>query len=122
VAAAAILFDRGRLSAQGTVMRIIELTAQDWRTVLDFYNASLAALGAPDWHGRSPDALIDSMIWGGINTVEPPYTIRIRGTQKLAKNVQEHVETIARLLGAARADFRAQRGYDVAVELESDMP
>jgi hypothetical protein len=25
----------------------------------------------------SPDAFVDSMIWGGMNSVEPPYTVQI---------------------------------------------
>jgi RNAse (barnase) inhibitor barstar len=42
-------------------MRIIELDAENWETAIDFYKALLPALGAPEWHGYSPDALIDSM-------------------------------------------------------------
>ena len=42
-------------------MRIIELDAAKWKTIIDFYDALLASLGAPEWHGKSPDALIDSM-------------------------------------------------------------
>ena len=59
-------------------MRTIRLNAENWKTVLDFYDALLAALGAPDWHGASIDAMIDSMIWGGINDVDPPYTVQIQ--------------------------------------------
>jgi len=103
-------------------MRVIELDARNWRTELDFYNALLAALGAPEWHGRNLNALTDSMIYGGINAVEPPYSIRIRGTQKLAKNVRDQLETTKRVLGAARAEFRARRGHDVEVEFEPHVP
>jgi RNAse (barnase) inhibitor barstar len=60
-------------------MRWIELDGGSWTTALDFYTALLGALGAPKGHGRNINALIDSMIWGGMNAVEPPYTIRIRG-------------------------------------------
>ncbi|MBC9884143.1 barstar family protein, partial [Bradyrhizobium sp. INPA01-394B] len=42
-----------------------------WR---DFYDALLAALGAPEGHGRNLNALIDSMVWAGMNAVEAPYT------------------------------------------------
>ena len=31
-------------------MRIIELDAAKWKTVLDFYHALLASIGAPKWH------------------------------------------------------------------------
>jgi RNAse (barnase) inhibitor barstar len=103
-------------------MRIIELDARNWRTELDFYNALLAALGAPAWHGRNLNALIDSMIYGGINAVEPPYSIRIRGTQKLAKNVRDQLDTTKQALDAARAEFHARRCHDVEVEFEPHMP
>jgi RNAse (barnase) inhibitor barstar len=106
----------------GKAMRVIELDARNWRTELDFYNALLAALGAPEWHGRNLNALTDSMIYGGINAVEPPYSIRIRGTQKLAKDVRDQLETTKRVLGAARAEFRARRGHDVEVEFEPHVP
>lgn len=53
-------------------MRVIELNAMKWKTVIDFYDALLAAIGAPAWHSKSPDALIDSMVWGGMNAAEPP--------------------------------------------------
>ena len=53
-------------------MRIIDLSATNWKSTLDFYDALLAALGAPRGHGKSVDALIDSMVWGGMNKVEPP--------------------------------------------------
>jgi len=101
-------------------MRIIELDATKWKTVIDFYNALLAAIGAPKWHGISPDALIDSMIWGGINAVEPPYTIRISGAATLPKDVHEAVELAKRVLAEGRMDYRSRRGGDVEVAIEID--
>lgn len=56
-------------------MKIIALDASGWVTALDFYDALLARLGAPHWHGTSIDALIDSMIYGNINAIEAPYRI-----------------------------------------------
>jgi RNAse (barnase) inhibitor barstar len=55
-------------------MRIIELDAHNWKTGRDFYNAIAVALNSPENHGRNFNALIDSMVWGGIDDVEPPYT------------------------------------------------
>ena len=46
-------------------MRVIELNATNWNTTDDFYNALLAAVGAPEYHGRNLKALIDSMNWAG---------------------------------------------------------
>lgn len=86
--------------------------------MLDFYDALLSALGAPAWHGRSIDALIDSMIWGGINLVEPPYLIRVRGSSRLPSDVQDHIELAKDFLLKARAEFHALRGCDVEVDFE----
>jgi hypothetical protein len=86
--------------------------------VNDFYDALLAAVGAPKEHGRSPDALIDSMVWGGMNAVEPPYTIRISGAATLPKDVRDRVETAKRALAEGRMDYQKLRGGDVEVEIE----
>ena len=101
-------------------MRIIQLDATNWKTVADFYDALLAAIGAPEWHGDSPDALIDSMIWGGINAVEPPYTIHISGAEKLPKDVSEHVELVKKALAKARLEYQRRKGGDVEVSIESE--
>ncbi|WP_374651829.1 barstar family protein [Rhizorhabdus sp.] len=61
---------------------LIQLDASEWLTPRDFYRALLAELGAPEWHGWSIDALIDSMIFGGINSVVPPYRLIVTGLSK----------------------------------------
>ncbi len=86
--------------------------------MLDFYNALLPALGAPKWHGESVDALIDSMIWGRINAIEPPYTIRIVGTQKLSKDVRDHINLVKEDLAGARKEFQERQGKDAEVNFE----
>ena len=100
-------------------MRTIELDATRWTTAWDFYNALLPALGAPTWHGQNINALIDSVIWGGINAVEPPFTIRIRHIGGSPKDVIDEVELAKHALSEARAEFRAQHGRDVDVQLET---
>jgi RNAse (barnase) inhibitor barstar len=99
-------------------MRIIELDAAKWKTVIDFYNALLPALGAPKWHGESVDALIDSAIWGRINAIDPPYTIRIVRTQNLSKNVRDHIILVKEDLAEARKEFQVRRGKDTEVNFE----
>jgi hypothetical protein len=37
-------------------MHIIDLEATGWKTPDDFYDALLPELGAPDWHGHTPNA------------------------------------------------------------------
>jgi len=77
-----------------------------------------AAIGAPKWHGQSPDALIDSMIWGGINAVGPPYMIRISGIATAPEPVREEVEVVKNVIAEARLDYRQRRGGDAAVSIE----
>jgi hypothetical protein len=103
-------------------MRIIELDATKWNTVLDFYHALLAAIGAPKWHGISPDALVDSMIWGGINAVDPPYTIRISGVSSLSKEVREEIELAKEDLANGRDYRKRHKDEDVEVSIVTDDP
>jgi RNAse (barnase) inhibitor barstar len=100
-------------------MRHIELDAKNWTSVLDFYSALLPSIGAPEWHGRNINALIDSMIWGGINRVEPPYTIRIRDVVQLPGDVRNHIELAKNALLEARAEFRIRHHRDVEVRLDT---
>lgn len=101
-------------------MRIITLNAARWRTYDDFYHSLLPSIGAPNWHGQNLNALVDSMIWGGINAVEPPYTIRIVGAAALPKNIRDHVEEARQALAEARVDYQKLRSgdIDVAIEIE----
>ena len=99
-------------------MRVIELNGENWRTILDFANALLRSLGAPDRHGASIDAMIDSMIWGEINDVKPPYAVRLVNTAGLPKEVREYLETLRGALMDARLDRRSREGHDVEVNFE----
>lgn len=70
-------------------MKTVLLDASKWKTPIDFYNALLPTLGAPEWHGRNLNALIESMIWGEINAVEPPYAVEIHSTENLPAKLCE---------------------------------
>ena len=100
------------------IVRTIELDAQGWNTALDFYDALLAAIGAPAWHGMGVNALIDSMVWGGINSVEPPYEVLIHEVQGLADNARQEVGRAEQAIEMARAEFLQRRGYDPGVSLK----
>jgi len=99
-------------------MRTIELNSRNWKVVDDFYSALLAALGAPQGHGHNVNAIIDSMVWGGMNTVTPPYTIRISGIEGLSKDVRDEIDMAVRAIADGRRDFQRLRGDDVAIEFE----
>jgi RNAse (barnase) inhibitor barstar len=102
-------------------MRIIELEASHWKSSLDFYNALLVALGAPHDHGRNINALIDSMFYGGINKIDPPYTIRIRGGDNLPTDVREEIKSEVDLLQRAREQIFAPGGGDAKVWFDTDL-
>jgi hypothetical protein len=102
-------------------MRIIELDASGCTTVLSFYDALLAAIEAPHWHGHSIDALIDSMVWGDINGIEGPYRIHVTGSRARSAEVQAEILLIAQCLMEGRADHsrRGRTDMDVALEVIS---
>ena len=99
-------------------MRTITLDASKWEEPLDFYDAILPALGAPEWHGRNLNALTESMVWGEINTIEPPYTVQIVATKNLSPEIQEELTWAAEDLAEARKDFKSRKGHDVDVNFE----
>jgi hypothetical protein len=83
-------------------MRIIDVDAASWKTCQD---------------GRNVNALVDS---GGINAVEPPYRIRIRGISNLPKQTHDEMEMLKEDPGRARAGFRRMHGRELEVYVESD--
>jgi Barstar (barnase inhibitor) len=83
-------------------MRVIRLDAAGWKSKDDFYEAILAALEAPTWHGRNNDALNDSMGVGGINGIEPPYKVWITGTRDLPDDVAKRIGWMVRGVSETR--------------------
>lgn len=91
----------------------IPLDGRSWRTANDFYKAYLAAVGAPDWHGRNVDALWDSLTAGDINRRNPPFRARIAGLTEMSADARQMVERFAAFAAEARA-----AGHAVEVEYE----
>ena len=102
-------------------MRVVELDAAHWRTAQDFYDALLAALGAPEGHGHSVNALIDSMVYGGMNAVEPPYTVRIKNLKGAPKDILTEMGYLKESLPGQREWFRKLKGRDVEVYLDTEL-
>jgi len=103
-------------------MQNIDLDASSWNTVLDVYEALLCALDAPPRHGRSLDALLDSMIWTDqVNEIKPPYRIRIVGTRAVPEVVRDEIAVIEEVLRHSRKEYQKRRGRDVEVEIETDL-
>ncbi len=92
-------------------MRIIELDAHNWNSVNDYLDALRTALGSPEGHGSSIDAFLDSMIYGGMNRLNPPYTIQLRNTKGLPRDVLDQIQLLKQSLLKQRGDV------DVSVEL-----
>jgi len=101
-------------------MRRLELDATRWRSVADFYDDLLRALGACAGHRRSPDALIESMIWGGLTEVAPPYVVSVTGLEAACPAVRAYVSDISHIIADARAWRRANTGVDVEVGLVAE--
>lgn len=96
-------------------MRIVELHADGWVTVMDFVNALKNAVGAPDWHGSSVDAFLDSMIYhDDINALKAPYTISIGGVDKAKPDARNAVRCWARVINERGA---SDRGTDLEVTI-----
>ena len=98
-------------------MRIIELDAGGCTTPLDFLDALGRAIGS---HHRptSPNAFVDSMIWGGMGSVKRPYTVRVVGTSKVNSEVKKEIEILAQVIKDARLWRYNHRHDDVKVAIE----
>lgn len=98
---------------------VIEISANGWTSVLDFYQAIFSVIGAPSWHGASIGALVDSMIWGGINDRKPPYKIRVRDLDVASASIRQEMMHLQESLCAAREEFMKNHGVfpDVYFEI-----
>jgi hypothetical protein len=86
---------------------------------MDFVGALKKAIGAPDWHGDSVDALLDSMIYhDDINALKPPYTISIAGADKAGSEAQHIIRQLAQLLNKYGSSDRGG-DLDVAMLVEN---
>ena len=100
-------------------MRVIGLDARRWKTPLDFLQSLARALGSPGWHGMSPDAFVDSMVWGGINSVEPPYTVQVTNMDEAPREVADYVQLMISAIEEARSWRFQQRGEDIEVSISA---
>lgn len=100
-------------------MRIVQLDASGWKTVLDFLTALKKALNAPEWCGSSVDAINELMIWGLVaETPQPPYVVQISGTAKAPKDVQDYIALTADCVREAREEKKARDGEDLDVSIK----
>ena len=103
-----VWFGRNARLATDAIMPRIELDAAGWTKVLDFYEALLAALGAPRGHGRNINALIDSMVYGGICEIDPPYELRIRNVGNLTSDIRSEIKLLKECLAEQESDIKME--------------
>jgi hypothetical protein len=78
---------------------LLTIDAERWSSPSDFYDTVLPKLRAPSWHGRSLDALLDSITKPGINGLQPPFGLRLFNTERFSPEMasfMERVETVFR--------------------------
>ena len=97
---------------------IIDLDASGWENALNFYNALLEAFEAPGQHGKNVNGVIDSVIYGGINRVNPPLVVRFHGTQRASVDVRLEIEFVRDEIAKARSERLRSQGKDTPVEFE----
>jgi prevent-host-death family protein len=81
----------------------IVIKASGWRGTDDFYNAFLAAVGAPRWHGHNLDALWDSLTGGDVNGIKPPYRVRITDVSQSPEACKKLIARFAELIDDAKS-------------------
>jgi RNAse (barnase) inhibitor barstar len=82
----------------------IELDGRAWQTKDDFSQGFLAAVTAPDWHGRNLDALWDSNVGGNVNGRELPYRVVIHGCRHMGEEARQMVERFQTLIEEAKSE------------------
>jgi hypothetical protein len=96
-------------------MQLMELHVESMASAVDFMDALKKVIGAPDWHGDSVDAFLDSMIHhDDINALKAPSTIRIVGADKLGREAQDAIRRLARAINQHGA---SDRGGDLEVTI-----
>ena len=70
-----------------------------------------------DRRTRAADALVDSII-RGLNSVQPPYTIRIAGSAKVPSEIRKEIEALAQDIKDARRWRANHRHDDIEVAIE----
>ena len=82
-------------------MQDLVVDTSTWKEVADFYDGLLRALDAPEWHGRNLDALDDSIAYGGVNGVEPPYRLHFTGSAVLRPELQHVIRVLVEIVALA---------------------
>jgi RNAse (barnase) inhibitor barstar len=93
--------------------REIVLDGAAWRTQDDFYDAFFLAVGSPQTHARHLDALADSICGGQVNAIDIPYTLVIRGYDRMQEPARRFADRVCRILLELKAE-----GCDIDIRVE----
>jgi RNAse (barnase) inhibitor barstar len=109
----------------GKRVRQIELDATGWLNADDFYSTLLPALGAPSWHGRNMDALLDTLtevarygVETTINTVQPPFGVTVRNASAAPAEIHQLLQRLQRVFDLANSEYAL--GLSLTIRETSD--
>ena len=94
-------------------MKVVEIDAGGCRNPKEFGQLLQDAIQAIPGHGSSIEAFVDSMVFGTMSDLSPPYTIVVTGDLK--PEVRAFVADLSNAIGQARLERRTRRGDDVEV-------
>ena len=97
-------------------MKTIEIDASRCGNPKEFARLLHDAIQAIPGHGSSIEAFVDSMVFGTMSELSPPYTIVVAGDLK--PPVRAFVADLSNAIGQARLERRTRRGDDVEVILK----
>jgi hypothetical protein len=98
-------------------MQFIEIDASGCASVKAFCALLKTAIGATyGGHGDSLESFIDSMIYGTMGDLAPPYTLQVTGLK--GGPVMAYARDLANALGQARIDLTTRGKPDVEVVLQ----
>jgi RNAse (barnase) inhibitor barstar len=86
------------MTGSGSAMTELMLDGAGWNRPDDFYDAFFRVVGAPPWHGRNFNALVDSIETGQINAVEVPYRVVICNCDQIGAGAAKIVADFACLV------------------------
>jgi hypothetical protein len=102
-------------------MRVIELHAKHWKSVLDFYDAVGRAQYEHDGRAvaniHNINGLPELLIWDASRRTTP-YVIRISGASDLPNAIRDEIVFVQKKLAEAREESVRRRRFDVDVQLE----
>ena len=97
-------------------MKTVEIDASGCRNPKEFGRLLQEAIQAIPGHGSSIEAFVDSIVFGTMSDLAPPYTIVVAGD--LRPEVRAFVADLSNAIGQARLERRTRRGEDVEVILK----